>query len=75
VSAVGHGVARIDRKVHDHLVDLAAIRVGCPEFGIEGDGELDVLSYQPPQHVRDLLDDRIEVQLLGLQHLLAAEGE
>ena len=31
--ALRHGVARIDRKIHDHLLDLAAVGLYEPEIG------------------------------------------
>ena len=74
-AAVGHGVARVDGEVQDHLLELARVGAHGGEIGSERGGELNVLADQPPQHRLQVGDDGIELEQLGREHLAAAVGE
>ena len=53
VPPCGHGVAGVDRQVHQHLLDLAPGRRGrAPRPGVERVTTLDVLAEERPQHAR-----------------------
>ena len=43
-SAARHRIDRIDDQVHDHLFELAAIRLHSPEFRMAPDSELNVFA-------------------------------
>ena len=43
-AAVGHGVARIDGQVDDHLVELRLVGLDVPEVAAGQDLELDLLA-------------------------------
>ena len=75
LAAVGHGVAGVDRQVHQHLLDLARVGVDHAEVGREHLDEVDVLADEAPEHLLDPRGDLVQVERHGLQHLLAAEGQ
>ena len=73
-SAVGHGIAGVRGKVHDHLFHLARVRhdlLPVPAYDLD----LDILRQDPPQDLLKVLERRSEMDRHGLDHLLAAEGE
>ena len=74
-AAFRHGVAGIDRKVHDHLLDHAGIGLHQGEFGRGIEFERDRLAEQALEHFRQVADHLAQVQWLGLHHVLAAEHE
>ncbi len=71
----GHRVARVDRQVHDHLLEAPRVDLHQPERAARHRGQLDVL----PQHRRSIFsmlgEHVVEVEHLRLEHLLAAEGQ
>ena len=73
--ALGHRVARVDDEVHDDLLDLSGVDPVSGRVALLRDRHHDVLADDAPQHRLDLLQRDVEVDHLGLQHLLAAEGE
>ena len=74
-AAAGHGVAGVDREIHQHLLQLA--RVGQDRLQVTGErgDQLDVLAEGPAQHFLHRGDDGVEVEDLGPHHLPAGEGE
>ena len=74
-AAAGHGVSAVDDEVCDHLFELAA--VGLHDHRLLGQRrhELDVFADHPLQECVGLADDLVQVEHLGVQHLLASEGE
>ena len=73
--AIGHGVAGIHHQVHEHLVQLAAIRHHRREVRSELGDDLHVFADQPPQHAFGLVDHAVQVEGPRLGDLLAAEGQ
>ena len=81
VPAVGHGVARVDREVQDHLLDLARVGPDVAECVGEPEREVDVLADQPAQHalacrattVVQIDDGRLEDLLPAERQQLARE--
>ena len=74
-AALRHGVAGVDREVHDDLLDLAGSALTLPSPRPGAVHEVDVLADEPPEHRLDVADDRVQVEDLRREHLLAAEGE
>ena len=74
-AALGHGVAGVDGEVEQHLPELARIGAQLAELRIEEQAQLDVLADHAAEQLGDVLDDAVEVQDLGLEDALAAEGE
>ena len=74
-SAVGHGVATVDRHVHQHLVELAGVGLDRPQPAGEVELQLDVVAERPTEHGADRLDDRVEIQPLGPGDVSSGEGE
>ena len=74
-AAVGHRVARVHREVDDHLFELARIHPHPPGVRRRHEGQVDVLSDQPLEEIRRVLDQLVQVEHLRLEHLLAAERE
>ena len=73
--AVWHGVAGIDRQVHEHLLDLSWIGLDPAQPGAQYHGQFNILSNQPAQHLFHVGDHHIQIQDLRLKHLAAAEGQ
>ena len=73
--AAGHGVARVDGEIHDHLLDLPGIRNHRAKFGVQPVDEFYIFAGQPAKHVADALDRGVQVDRPVPHHLFAAEGE
>ena len=74
-AAAGHGVARVDREVDEHLLQLRRIgqHRARPVAGLEA--ERDVLADDAAQHLERALDQRPHVEQHRRDHLLAAERQ
>ena len=74
-SAFGHGVARVDRQVHDQLLHHA--RVGQHQRQIRRVIALqrDLFAQEAVQHFRDVANHFIQIEDLRPHHLAPAEGE
>ena len=75
LAARGHGVARVDREVHDHLLQLTGVGPDGAQRRSQHGRQLHVLAQQPAQHFLELAHEGVQVYHARLQHLLAAEGE
>src|SRR5260370_12862251 len=75
MTALGHGVTRIDRQIQDRILDLGWLRDRLPET--LGGGRLygNVLSEYPLQHGRHTRHDIIQIERPRLKRLLAREGQ
>ena len=73
--ALGHGIPGIHRQVHDHLLDLTGIGLDHAQVRPQDGHQIDVLADQAPQHLIQVHDQIIEIQDLGREDLLAAEGQ
>ena len=61
-AAVGHRVARVDRQVDDHLLELAGVGPDAAESGARGRvSSVDVLADDAPQHPLHVGDQRVQV--------------
>ena len=74
-AAVGHGVASVEREVHDDLIDIAGVGKNRRQVGRELHVERDVFADEPAQHGDGLLDDFVERERPALDDLFAAVGE
>ena len=75
-SAGRHGVVRVDRQVHDDLLDLSGIGLDHADVRIEHRAELDeVLADQPSQHGFHARHEHVEIHQLRRDELAPAEGE
>ena len=74
-AAFGHGVARVDRKVHDDLLDLAGVGFDVPEPAPRERRQVDVGPEQPAEHLLHPGESVVQVQYSRIEHLLPAEGE
>ena len=75
LAAPGHGIARIDGQIQDHLLDLSGIGFHRSELRIGRERILDVLADQAREHLAHFGDDGVQVDHARLQHLHAAEGQ
>ena len=73
--AFGHGVAGIDRQIHDNLPDLAFVCAYPPQARLQDETQLNVLPDQGPEHLLKILHHHLEVEYLRLEHLLPAERQ
>jgi hypothetical protein len=71
----GHRVARVDRQVEHHLLELAGIDLHQPERGCRAGAQLDVLADEAPQHALGLADLGVEAHHPGLDDLPPGKGE
>jgi len=71
----GHGVARVDGEVQEDLFEHAEVGLDGGQRGGKVEIQRDVLAEDAPQHLADVADRLIQINELGLEHLLAAEGE
>ncbi len=60
-----HGIPRIHRQVHDHLLDLALIRFHVSQVRIQRQGHVDIFTEQARQHFFHVRDERIQAQDRG----------
>ena len=74
-AASGHGVAGVDREVHQHLVQLARVGQDRPQVTGERGDQLDVLADGPAQHFLDCCDDAVQVENLWPDHVAPGEDE
>ena len=70
-----HRVARVDREVDDHLLELARVGADRPEVAAVLDHQLDRLAEQPLQQMGHLRDHVGKLEHLRAQGLLPREGE
>ncbi len=73
--ALQHGIAGIDREVHQDLLQLADVGEHGIDVGALEDLQPDVLADQSAQHRLHLAEHPVEIEYTGLQHLLATEGQ
>ena len=73
LAAPRHGVPSVNDQIHDHLLDLSRIGSHRSQIGFGMDHEINILADQATHHLVDVCHRRIEVQHLGLKHLLAAK--
>jgi hypothetical protein len=70
-----HRVARIHRQVHDHLLELRAVGQHRHRAMRGERDEVQRCAEERSEHRCHLRDNLVEIEHLGAQHLLAAEGE
>ena len=75
LAARGHGVARVDRKIHDDLLDLAGVGAYRPELRAGSHHQIDVFADHAGEHFQVFGGDVVEIDDARGEHLLAAEGE
>ena len=75
VPPLRHGVARVDREIDDHLLELALIDLDQAEVAAVNDLELDILADKAAQQMRELGQHVGDVEDARLQGLLAREGQ
>ena len=71
----GHGVARVHRQVHEHLLELPDVGPHRAHAGVEHRDQVHILPDDAPQHLLDARDHGAQVHDPGRDHLLPAEGE
>ena len=71
MAAIGHGVARIDREVHDDLLELQLIDLDRPQVAAVHNLEIDLLADQPAQHDGEVAEHFAKIENLRAQRLLA----
>ena len=74
-AALGHGVAGVDREVHDHLLELGNVDLDRPQIAAVHHVKRDLLADQPPQQHGEIAQDFADVEHLRAHGLLAREGE
>src|SRR5271157_2885111 len=74
-SATRHGISGIECKVHNYLLDLSSVSSHTTCLLAQDDREGDILAENPTEHLLRLLEKLPQVDDLGLDHLLPAEGQ
>ena len=75
VSPLRHGVARVDREVHDDLLELPRVDLHLAQVPGERRGEPHVGPQEPREQLLGTRQYFVDVEHLRLEHLLAAERE
>src|ERR1700674_1744624 len=75
LAALRDGIARINGKVHDDLVDLAGIGADRADCGAWNHDQIDILADHAGKHFQVLGNYLIQVEDLRGEHLFAAEGQ
>src|SRR5690606_15260629 len=70
-----HGVARVDDQVQDHLLELSHVPLDAWQGLDEIEAQMYLLVEHALNHVLDVADDLVQVELLGAQGLPAAEAQ
>ena len=73
--ATRHGIAGVDRKIHDDLLNLAGIGLDRTQLRIKHRYQFHVFAEKAEKKFFHLLDQGIDVQHPGGEHLAAAEGQ
>ena len=60
LAAVRHGVARVDREVHEDLLDLPGIGLDVPEAADQEKRQLDVGAEEPTEHLLHPADAHVQ---------------
>ena len=74
-SAVGHRVARVDRQIHQDLVQLPGVCQHASQRRAQNGFQPDIFADYPPQHLLHLNDDVVQVHFLGLNNLFPAKHQ
>ena len=74
-AAVRHRIARIQRQIHDDLLDLAGIRFHASKRWRQHHRDLNLLADQPAQHLTRLLHHGVAVQQARFEHRFPAEQQ
>ena len=74
-AALRHGIAGVDRQIHDDLFDLAGIGAHRAQFRARDHYQIDVFADQPGEQFEVFGDDGVQIEDLGSEHLLAAESQ
>ena len=73
--ARGHGIARVDHQVQQHLLERVRIDADNRRHRSQTAGQGDVLVKKARQHVPEVGDSLVDVHLPRDRHLLPAESE
>ena len=74
-ASVGHGIARVHRKIDQDLLHLAGVRHDRPQFAPEIGAQLYVLTQRSPKELIDIADHLVQAHGLGPHDLTTAECE
>jgi hypothetical protein len=74
-AASWHRVARVQRHVHQDLLELAAVGLDPPQVRLGGDDQLDLLAKGPAQQLSGALDHLVHVEYLRIGRLAPREGQ
>ena len=69
LAAIRHGVARVDREIDDHLLELGDVGLHRPQVAAEHGFQLNLLADQTAQQHVELGNHVIEIEHLGPQRL------
>ena len=75
LAAIGHGVARVDHEIDDHLLELRDVGLDLPEVTLRHHFEHHLLADQALQQHGQIVHDFAEIEYLRAQRLLAREGK
>src|SRR6202011_1351267 len=75
LAALRHGVAGVDHEIHDDLLDLPGICANATAIGMKLDHKLHFIAQDAEKHFAHAVDQRVEIERLRTEHVLAAEGK
>ena len=74
-AAAGHGVAGVDREIHDHLLELRNVDPHRPQIAAMHHLQRDLFADQPAQQHVEIGQHLAEIEHLRPHRLLAREGQ
>ena len=74
-AAVGHGIAGVGGEIDQDLLELRRVRDDQPQPGVQRRLDPNVFADGAFEQAAQILDDGVDVDRGGPQHLAAAEGE
>jgi hypothetical protein len=75
LSALGHGIARVDREVEQRRGELGGIDKRGPGMFVERHLDLDLFAERGSEQLLSIDDQRVDIGFARLQRLLACESE
>ena len=75
LAAVGHGVACVDREIQDDLLDLSLIAPDSMQLRVQFGLQFNILADQAEEHLGHIGNDAINIERLGVEHLLPAKRQ
>ena len=75
LAAIGHGIASVQAKINQDLLDLRGVGLGGAKIGGQQRLNLDLFADDALQERHRFADDIVEIETAGSEHLAARIGQ